>query len=192
MFERGKKDGLEGERSTADRESDATNRAAVPAQTSGGGGRSTAVIGRSIQIDGDLRGDEDLRIEGQVTGTIHLKNNSLTIGSQGRIKADIYGKSVFVEGTLEGDLYGSERVAIRKNAQVLGNVTAPLVSIEDGARFKGSVEMDQKTVEAAFGTTRAQKPGASPASGGAKGSEAKPGIPPAASPGPTGQRDTTG
>lgn len=157
MFERGRKDGMDQGPGAGD---ESQSSFGTPASTAGRdtGSGQTAVIGRSIQIDGDLRGEEDLRIEGEVSGTIHLKNNSLTIGSQGKIKADVYAKGIVVDGTMEGDLYGSERVAIRKNAQVIGNVTAPRVSLEDGARFKGSIEMDQQAVDAALGTSRTSKP----------------------------------
>ena len=113
--------------------------------------RDVAVIGRSIRINGDLQGDEDVRIEGDVTGTIRLTNNTLTIGSEGKIHADVYAKSVTVDGAMEGDLYGSERVSIRKSAQVRGNITAPRVSLEDGARFKGSIEMDPDAAKTALG-----------------------------------------
>lgn len=112
-----------------------------------------AVIGPSIHIDGDLRGEEDLMIEGNVNGTIHLRDNSLTVGSSGRVKADVYANSIFVDGTVEGDLFGSERVAIRKSGTVKGNILSPRVSLDDGGRFKGSVEMDQQAVDAAFGHT---------------------------------------
>ncbi|HEX5421188.1 MAG TPA: polymer-forming cytoskeletal protein [Gammaproteobacteria bacterium] len=118
------------------------------------GPREAAVIGPSIMIDGDLRGEEDLIIEGQVSGTVQLKNNSLTIGSQGKVKADLYAHSIFVEGYMEGDLYGSERVCVKKSAQVRGNITSPRVSLDDGARFKGTIEMDPQAVEAALGTRR--------------------------------------
>ena len=110
-----------------------------------------AVIGRSIKIDGDLRGEEDLRIEGDVSGTIELPNHSLTIGKKGRIKADAYAKSVIVDGEMNGDLYGSECVSIRANAQVEGNVVASRVSLEEGARFKGSIDMDPERVKEALG-----------------------------------------
>jgi len=110
-------------------------------------GREHAVIGASIHIDGDLRGEEDLLIEGEVNGTVQLKSNSLTIGPQGKVRADVYAQSIIVDGFMEGDLYGSERVAIRKSAQVRGNVTSPRVSLEDGAKFKGSIEMDPQAVQ---------------------------------------------
>jgi len=116
--------------------------------------REAAVIGPSIHIDGDLRGEEDLIIEGEVNGTVMLRNNSLTIGPQGKVAADVYAHSIYVEGYMEGDLYGSERVCIRKSAQVRGNITSPRVSLDDGARFKGSIEMDPQAVEAALGKRR--------------------------------------
>jgi cytoskeletal protein CcmA (bactofilin family) len=104
--------------------------------------RDAAVIGPSIHIDGDVRGEEDLLIEGEVSGTVNLKNNSLTIGPQGKVRADVYAHSIYVDGYLEGDLYGSERVNVRKSATVRGNITSPRVSLEDGAKFKGAIEMD--------------------------------------------------
>jgi cytoskeletal protein CcmA (bactofilin family) len=129
-----------------------------PGQRRPSGPHEAAVIGPSITIDGDLRGDEDLVIEGEVSGTVQLKNNSLTIGSKGKVRADVYAHSVHVEGSMEGDVYGAERVSIRKSAQIRGNITSPRVSLEDGARFKGSIEMDPQAVEAALGTKRSAAP----------------------------------
>ena len=118
-------------------------------------GRSSdvAVIGSSIQISGDLRGDEDLRIEGNVSGTVELKNSSLTIGKEGKVKADVYAKAIAVDGETKGDLYATERVSVHVNARVQGNIIAPRVSIEEGAHFKGSIEMDPAAVEKALGPT---------------------------------------
>src|SRR4029078_255276 len=93
------------------------------------GHRDAAVIGPSIHIDGDVRGEEDLLIEGEVNGTVQLKNNSLTIGPQGQVRADVYAHSVYVDVYVEAALYGSEGVHIRKSAQVRGNVTSPRVSL---------------------------------------------------------------
>jgi cytoskeletal protein CcmA (bactofilin family) len=111
------------------------------------GSREKAVIGPSIHIDGDLRGEEDLLIEGEVNGTVQLRSNGLTVGAQGKVRADVYAHSIYVEGLVEGDLYGTERVHIRKSAQVKGNVISPRVSLEDGAKFKGSIEMDPQAVQ---------------------------------------------
>lgn len=115
------------------------------------GGRAAAVIGPSIQIEGTLRGQEDVFVEGEITGTIQLQNNTLTIGAQGKIKADVYAHTVFVEGSMDGDLFGSEQVIIRKSAKVRGNITSPRVSLEDGATFKGSIEMDPESVKSVLG-----------------------------------------
>jgi cytoskeletal protein CcmA (bactofilin family) len=117
--------------------------------------RDAAVIGPSIHIDGDVRGEEDLLIEGEVSGTVQLKNNSLTIGPAGKVTADVYAHSIYVDGYLEGDLYGSERVHIRKSAQVKGNVTSPRVSVEDGAKFKGAIEMDPQAAQNVVGNRMA-------------------------------------
>lgn len=131
--------------------------------TMGSMSREAAVIGPSIHIDGDLRGEEDLIIEGEVNGTVQLKSNGLTVGPQGKVRADVYAHSIFVDGLVEGDLYGSERVAIRKSAQVRGNIVSPRVSLEDGAKFKGSIEMDAQAVQAALGQNRAPQKPAAPA-----------------------------
>ena len=113
-----------------------------PPRSSAATSRDAAVIGPSIHIDGDVRGEEDLLIEGEVSGTVNLKNNSLTIGPQGKVRADVYAHSIYVDGYLEGDAFGSERVNVRKSATVKGNITSPRVSLEDGAKFKGAIEMD--------------------------------------------------
>jgi cytoskeletal protein CcmA (bactofilin family) len=131
------------------------------------GRRETATIGPSIQLDGDLRGQEDLYVEGEVNGTIHLRNNTLTVGAQGKVKANVFANEVIVEGYVEGDVYGAERVVVRKSAEIRGNVTSPRVSLEEGARFKGSIEMDSEAVERQLGKTR----GASPAGDGPKAAE---------------------
>lgn len=154
MFELGKKDGAEAghDSATTDRQ-ESWGSAQTGTVSTSSASREVAVIGRSIRINGDLQGEEDLRIEGDVNGTVRLHNNTLTIGQEGKIRADVYAKSVLVDGIMEGDLYSSERVAIRKSATVLGNITAPRVALDDGARFKGSIEMDPDAVEKALGKT---------------------------------------
>ena len=142
---------------------------ATPAPATSSARRSeAAVIGPSIHIDGNLRGEEDLIIEGEVSGTVELKTNSLTIGRHGKVKADVYAHTLRVEGSVEGNLYASEVVAIRNSAQVKGNVVAPRVNLEDGAKFKGSIEMDSQAVEAAIGTSRSSSSATSSSSGSGK------------------------
>lgn len=134
--------------------------------------REAAIIGPSIHIEGDLRGEEDLVIEGTVSGSIHLRDNGLTVGSNGKVRAEVHAKSIVVDGTLDGDLYGSERVAIRKSGQVRGNIVSPRVSLEDGGRFKGTIEMDQQVVDKAFGNTGRASASGSGGGAAAAGSEA--------------------
>jgi cytoskeletal protein CcmA (bactofilin family) len=106
------------------------------------GGR--AVIGPSIRINGDLSGEEDLVIEGRVEGKVDLKQQSVTVGQSGRVKADIFGRTITVEGEVRGNLVADEQITVRRSGQVHGNLTAPRVSLEDGAKFKGSIDMEPK------------------------------------------------
>jgi len=103
---------------------------------------TTAVIGPSIEVDGTLRGDEDLVIEGRVKGAVELKKHSVTIGEQGDVQADIHAHTIYVDGSMDGNLVASERVVIRQSARIKGSVVSPRVSLEDGARFNGSIDMD--------------------------------------------------
>jgi cytoskeletal protein CcmA (bactofilin family) len=156
MFERNKKDSDSVESQDTNRPDSGRTFGALKSKVTGG---DSAVIGRSIQINGDLRGDEDLRIEGDVNGTVELKNNSLTIGKEGRVKADVYARSIAVDGETKGDLYATERISIHVNARVQGNVISPRVSIEEGAHFKGSIEMNPAAVEKVLGKSAASAGG---------------------------------
>jgi len=179
MFERSKKDDDGIELQDANRAASDTTLGSLRAKVAGRGS-DAAVIGRSIQINGDLRGGEDLRIEGDVTGTVELKNSALTIGKEGRVKADVYARSIAVDGETKGDLYAAERVSVHVNARVQGNIIAPKVSIEEGAHFKGSIEMDPAAVEKALGKTAAigvDKPATGSKSGDADVAKAAPKAP---------------
>ena len=103
-----------------------------------------AVIGASLHFKGDLSGNEDLEVHGRFEGTIKLKQNNLTVGKQGSVQANVRAKIINVEGTIEGDLTGDERVLVRESGNVRGNIIAPRVSLEDGAKFKGSIDMEPK------------------------------------------------
>lgn len=101
-----------------------------------------AVIGPKIRFKGELVGEEDLLIQGQVDGTIDLKGNSLIIGEQGVVKANVLAQTITIEGTVEGDIYGEERISIKSSSNVKGNLVADRVTLEDGAKFKGSIDME--------------------------------------------------
>jgi cytoskeletal protein CcmA (bactofilin family) len=105
-------------------------------------GRS-ATIGPSIHVKGELMGNEDLVIEGRVEGIVRLRDHHLTVGKSATILATLEAKSIRVEGNVQGDVQASERVELATGSSVVGDVTAPRVSIADGARFKGSVDMDK-------------------------------------------------
>lgn len=168
MFDRSKKDPSESAQEQAAGSQQRPESTPAPTRSAARtGSREAAVIGPSIHIDGDVRGDEDLIIKGQVNGTVRLAKNSVTIGSGGSIKADVHAQSIYVEGVVEGDLYATDRVGIRKDAKVHGNIMAPSVSLDEGARFKGSIEMDVEVVEDALGSSRGAAPRPVPA--GSKG-----------------------
>ena len=100
-----------------------------------------ATIGRSITIRGEVTGDEDLLIQGRVEGSVDLKQHSVTVGSEGDVKASINGRVVVVEGRVDGNIHAEEQVILRTSATVQGDITAPRVVLEDGARFRGGVDM---------------------------------------------------
>ncbi len=101
-------------------------------------------IGQSVQIKGELTGNEDLTIEGLVDGKIMVKDHSLTIGANGRISAEVHAKTVVVVGTISGNITADDKVEIAPSGTVNGDIRAPRVSISDGAKFKGSIDMDRK------------------------------------------------
>ena len=107
-------------------------------------------IGKSVIIKGELSGSEDLTIEGQVDGKIELRQNVLTIGPNGKIKAQVFAKSVVILGEVTGNVTASEKVDIRDNGSVDGDIAAPRVAIAEGAHFRGSIDMQRPG-----GTTKA-------------------------------------
>ncbi|VUD68830.1 hypothetical protein TDB9533_04189 [Thalassocella blandensis] len=104
-----------------------------------------AVIGPKIRFKGELIGEEDLLVQGTVEGTIDLKGHNLIVGEQGVLHANATAKTITIEGKVQGDLYGEERIAIKSSSQVQGNVKAERVVLEDGAKFRGSIDMDVKS-----------------------------------------------
>jgi cytoskeletal protein CcmA (bactofilin family) len=114
---------------------------AVPASTPVSSGRS-AIIGPGIHINGDISGDENLVVEGSVDGKIRLDLHQVEIGQSGRVNADITAKEIKIAGEVRGDITGTEKVIILRSGNVHGNIVAPRMTLEDGAIFKGSIDMD--------------------------------------------------
>ncbi len=104
-----------------------------------------ANIGKSISIHGDVTGDEDLVIEGDVKGKVELPNNQLTLGAGGRIHAEVSAKSVVVIGKVTGNVTGSERVEIQATGVVEGDVHAPRLVVAEGAVLNGTIHMRSGT-----------------------------------------------
>ncbi len=103
-----------------------------------------ANIGKSISIRGDLTGNEDMVIEGQVEGKVDLPNNQLTIGADGKVKAEIHAKGIVIIGHVVGNVIGLERVEIQATGKVEGDVTAPKLVVAEGAQLNGAIQMTQK------------------------------------------------
>jgi len=124
--------------------------------------RDIVNIGKSVVIKGELTGSEDLTIEGQVEGTIQLREHVLTIGPNGRIKAQVFAKVVIVLGHVNGNVTAFEKVDIRDNGSVDGDIVSPRVAISEGAHFRGSVDM-QRQAQAAKASEPAPPPPPAPA-----------------------------
>ncbi len=131
----------------------------TPAVPSGGdyrpqNARDTVNIGKSVFIKGELSGSEDLTIEGSVEGRIELKENTLTIGPNGKIRAEVFAKQVIVLGEVTGNVTATEKVDIRDNGSVDGDVTSPRVAIAEGAHFRGAIDMQRAGQSAAAAVSK--------------------------------------
>ena len=111
-----------------------------PATTSGNG---TARLGASLHIKGEITGNEDLQIDGSVEGLVQLEDRKLTVGASARVTADIIAREVIVYGNVKGNLRARDRIEIKKDGSVVGDLTTARIMIEDGAYFKGSIEIDK-------------------------------------------------
>jgi len=105
--------------------------------------RKTSVIGPTLKFRGELSANEDLIIEGEIEGTIAHHEKNLTVGKEGRVKADINARCVEVLGQVEGDIHGEDVVKLAKSANVKGNIICSRLVMEDGAQFTGSIDMSQ-------------------------------------------------
>src|SRR5687767_7871916 len=121
-------------------------------------------IGKSVVIKGELTGSEDLTIEGHVEGKIELRQNVLTIGPNGKIKAQVFAKSVVILGEVTGNVTASEKVDLRDNGSVDGDIAAPRVAIAEGAHFRGSIDMQRAGGKAGEGKPAEKATASQPAS----------------------------
>lgn len=102
-----------------------------------------AHIGKSVVIKGELSGSEDLYLDGEVEGSIELRGHGLTVGPNGRVRANVHARDIIVHGKVDGNLHGSERVELKKSAVLIGDIFTQRISIEDGAFFKGGIDIQK-------------------------------------------------
>ncbi len=107
-------------------------------------GPQQTFLGRSVAVRGQFSGNENLLIEGQVEGTITLEDNTVTVGTNGQVKAEIHARQVIVLGAVTGNISGQEKVEIRRSGHVVGDIVSGAVAIEEGAYFKGNIEIQRE------------------------------------------------
>jgi cytoskeletal protein CcmA (bactofilin family) len=112
-------------------------RPVTPASTSG------ARLGPSLHVKGEINGNEDLHVDGSVEGLISLEDRKLTVGASAKVSADIVAREIVVFGTVKGNLRARDRIEIKKDGSVIGDLTTARIMIEDGAYFKGSIEIER-------------------------------------------------
>ena len=100
------------------------------------------IIGSGVKVKGEISGKEDLTVHGQVEGIIDFKKGQVIVSKTGNVNADVYGKIITIEGTVKGSLFGEEMIVLQPSGVVRGNMTAPRVKVEDGAKFKGNVDTE--------------------------------------------------
>ena len=104
---------------------------------------NTARLGSSLHVKGEITGNEDLLIDGSVEGLVQLEDRKLTVGASAKVTADVIAREVVVYGNVKGNLRARDRIEIKKDGSVVGDLTTARISIEDGAYFKGSIEIDK-------------------------------------------------
>src|SRR6266853_6783108 len=110
---------------------------------------ATARLGSSLHVKGEITGTEDLLIEGSVEGLIQLDERKLTVGAAAKVTADINARDVVVYGSVKGNVRATGRIEIKRDGSIIGNLTTAQIMIEDGADFKGSIEIDRSAAEEA-------------------------------------------
>ncbi len=122
-----------------------------------------AHIGKSVLVKGELSGSEDLYLDGEVEGSIELRGHSLIIGPHGRVRANVHARDVVVHGKVEGNLRGTERVELKKSAILVGDIFTQRIVIEDGAYFKGGIDIQKDAPKEAVKTETRPAASAAPA-----------------------------
>jgi cytoskeletal protein CcmA (bactofilin family) len=120
----------------------------APGDSFSNSGSGTARLGSTLHVKGEITGNEDLLIDGSVEGLVQLEDRKLTVGASAKVTADVIAREVVVYGNVKGNLRARDRIEIKKDGSVVGDLTTARISIEDGAYFKGSIEIDKTGDEA--------------------------------------------
>ena len=129
--------------------------------------RNTATIGKAVKIVGQIYTKEDLNVDGDVEGTIESTDNKVTIGTTGRVQASVKAREVVIFGQVQGNVEAADKVDIRREAKLVGDITTARISIEDGALFKGSIDIKKPEPKAAATPASASSASASATSSAA-------------------------
>ncbi|MDO8907426.1 MAG: polymer-forming cytoskeletal protein [Pseudohongiella sp.] len=111
----------------------------APAASSGG---KSAVLGATIRVKGDISGEENLLIEGSVEGSVSLASHEVTVGKTGKVHANITARTIRIDGEVNGDITGKEKVLVSSTSNIKGTIVTPKMTLEEGARFKGTIDID--------------------------------------------------
>ena len=114
---------------------------AVHSEPKDGNSAGRAIIGKSLVLKAQISGSEDLFIDGELEGSVELRDHNLVVGANGKVDANVVARNVTVHGTLRGNVQASEKVEIRTTGSIVGDLTTAGVTIEDGAYFKGSIDI---------------------------------------------------
>ena len=127
------------------------------------------MIGKSLKVKGTITGHEDLYVDGEIEGTVELEENSLTVGPNGNVSADVKARDITVLGRLTGNVRAGERIEIRKTGSLEGDLTTSRIVIEDGAVFRGSIDIVKADAAGSAGArpmSKPPQPGPKPNGGG--------------------------
>ena len=137
------------------------------------GVRGSAVIGKSVLIKGQIFSREDLVVDGEVEGSLELHEHRLTVGANGKIQANIKAREIVVLGSVHGNVEATDKIDIRKEAKLVGDIKTARIVIEDGAYFKGSIDIQRPEVAKPVAAARPQPAAAPPTAVSATAPESK-------------------
>jgi cytoskeletal protein CcmA (bactofilin family) len=120
--------------------------------------RSVSCLGASLEFKGKISGDEDLQVDGKLEGAVELRGQRLTVGRTGKLNSEVHARELIVNGDLTGNVRVSDRVEIKKDGSVTGDITTARISVEDGAYFKGHIEIERTKQHSSVETDLAEIP----------------------------------